>query len=167
MRRNNDEVTIENARVVFRNFAGKAGMYNREGDRFFSVFLDDEIAEQLLADGWNVKRLKPREDNEIGQAHLQIKVKYSENARPPRVVLITSRGRNDLDEETIEMLDWADFENVDLKFRPYNWEISGKTGVTAYLKSMYVKIYEDDLDRKYAEVTTSDDIPARAGRIDD
>jgi hypothetical protein len=55
-------VLMEGVRIIFRNFAGKEGQYNREGDRNFGVILPDDVAQQMLADGWNVKYLKPREE---------------------------------------------------------------------------------------------------------
>ena len=42
---------VEGARLVFRNFSGKEGQYNREGDRNFAVILDQETAERMAADG--------------------------------------------------------------------------------------------------------------------
>ena len=57
-------VLMESVRIIFRNFSGKEGQYNREGDRNFAVLLDDAVAERMAADGWNVKWLKPREDSE-------------------------------------------------------------------------------------------------------
>jgi hypothetical protein len=108
----------------------------------------------MAADGWNVKWLKPREDAEEGdepQAYLQVTANF-DKGRPPRVVMITSRGRTNLDENTVEMLDWADIQNTDMIVRPYEWSVNGKTGVKAYLQSIYVTVEEDDLERKYAEM---------------
>lgn len=148
-------VIMEGVRILFRNFAGKEGRYNREGDRNFAVLIDDDVANTLLEDGWNVKYLKPREDDEgadeTPQAYLPVSLKYGKG-RPPRVVLVTSRGRTNLDEDSIEMLDWADIQNVDLIVRPYEWSVNGKTGITAYLQSIYVTIEEDALELKYAEM---------------
>lgn len=145
-------VLMEGVRIVFRNFTGKEGQYNREGDRNFAVLLDDEVANAMDADGWNIKWLKPREDDEdeSQQAYLQVAVNFK--GRPPRIVVITSRGRTNLDEDSIEMLDWADIKNVDLIVRPYEWSVNGKTGIKAYLQSIYVTIEEDALELKYAEL---------------
>lgn len=150
---NDNTVLMEGVRIVFRNFAGKEGQYNREGDRNFAVLLDDSTAEAMTVDGWNVKWLKPREDDEeeTQQAYLPVSLSF-EKGRPPRVVMITSRGRTNLSGEDVELLDWADITNVDLIVRPYGWEVSGKTGVKAYLQSLYVTIEEDALERKYAEL---------------
>jgi len=151
---NDGTVMMEGVTIIFRNFAGKEGQYNREGDRNFAVLLDDTVGNQLLEDGWNVKWLKPREDDEdeeqTPQAYLQVSVNFK--GRPPRVVMITSRGRTNLDEDGVEVLDWADIQNVDLIVRPYEWNVNGKTGIKAYLQSIYVTIEEDELEKKYAEL---------------
>lgn len=147
---NDNTVTMEGVRIVFRNFSGKEGMYNREGDRNFSVLLDDEIAEKMEADGWNIKRLKPREEGDEPQPYLQVSVNF--RGRPPRIVMITSRGRTILGEDEVALLDWADISNVDLIVRPYEWAVNSKTGIKAYLQSIYVTIEEDDLERKYADL---------------
>jgi hypothetical protein len=146
-------VLMEGVRIIFRNFAGKEGQYNREGDRNFAVLIDDTVAAALAEDGWNVKWLKPRDDDteeDSTQAYLPVSLNFK--GRPPRIVLITSRGRTNLDESTVEMLDWADIINVDLIVRPYEWVVSDKSGIKAYLQSIYVTIEEDPLEKKYAEL---------------
>lgn len=146
-----DPVLIEDARIVFRNFTGREDPpFNREGDRNFSVMLDPEVAERLAADGWNVKTLKARDEGEPDQAYIKVTVGYK--VQPPRVVMITSRGKTDLGEPQVELLDAVDFKMVDVIFQPYNWEVGGKTGTSAYLKSMYVTIIENPLDEKYGDV---------------
>jgi hypothetical protein len=67
------------------------------------------------------------------------------------VVLVTSGSRTTLDESTIEMLDYADITNVDLIVRPYTWQVNSKTGIKAYVKTMFVTIEEDALVKKYSE----------------
>jgi hypothetical protein len=165
-------ITLEGVTLVFRNFAGKEGQFNAEGNREFSVLLDTELAEAMLRDGWNIRWLKPREDDEeqLAQAYIGVSIKYrgrnGKEVRPPRVVLITSRGRTNIGEDEIETLDWVDIVNVDLIIRPYEWAVNGKGGVKAYLQSLYITINEDPLEAKYAEMDL-EELPARAGRTDE
>ena len=146
-------IEIEGARMVFRNFEGKEGKFNPAGKRNFCVLLDDELAKTLKEDGWNIKWLQPREDDEEPQAYIQVAVSFG--AVPPRIVLITSSGKQTLDEKSVNILDWAEIANVDVIIRPYNWEMNGKTGVKAYVKALYVTIAEDEFERKYANVPDS------------
>ena len=152
--RDDGTLIMEDARIVFRNFAGAEGMYNREGDRNFCVLLDEDTAQMMIQDGWNVKRLKPREDAEQGTAYIQVSVGFK--GRPPRMVMITSKGRVDLGEEECILLDWADILTVDLIVRPYHWNVNGRTGVKAYLKSIFVVINEDYLELKYNDVPVAE-----------
>jgi hypothetical protein len=156
---NDNHVTMEDVRIIFRNFAGREGMYNRAGDRNFAVILDDKSAADLSKDGWNVKWLKAREEGEREQAYLQVSVNFK--GRPPKVCMITSRGRTMLAEDDVEILDWADIVTVDCIVRPYEWAVNGKTGVKAYLQSLYVTISEDELELKYGAI---DELPARGGK---
>lgn len=143
-------IIVENARIAFRNFSGKEGKYNPAGRRNFCVFLDPKTAEELEYDGWNVRWLEPRDPDEEKQAYLQVAVNF--NNIPPKIIVITSKNKTTLDESTVNMLDWAEIENVDLIIRPYNWDVNGKSGVKAYIKSMYVTLAEDEFEKKYRDV---------------
>lgn len=156
---NDNNVVMEDVRIIFRNFAGREGQYNREGDRNFAVLLDDPVAERMAQDGWNVKWLKAREEGDPEQAYLQVSVNFK--GRPPRVVMLTSRGRTTLQESEVDILDWADIRTVDMIVRPYEWLVNGKSGIKAYLQSIFVTIEEDQLERKYAQI---DDVSPRSGR---
>lgn len=156
MPRQDNTVLLEDVRIIFRNFAGREGMYNREGDRNFAVLLPPDIAEQLAKDGWNVKMLKAREEGEEDQAYISVTVSFK--GRPPTIKMITSRGQTFLDEDSVETLDWVDIQQVDLIIRPYDWAVSGNTGRKAYLQSLYITIIEDPLQLKYSnmEIATVD-----------
>lgn len=150
-KKNIQSATLEDVQINFRNFAGKPTNFNPNGGkRDFAVFLKPEDALQMARDGWNVKQLKVREEGDIPQDYITVKVNY--NGRPPRVVILTSKGKTPLDEGLIEILDWADILSCDVTIRPYHYDVNGSQGVSAYLQSIYVKIQEDYLDQKYDSV---------------
>ena len=141
---------IDDARIIYRNFSGVGSKYNREGDRNFAVLIpNQDIANALVEDNWNVKIKPSREDDDVPFMYLPVKIKF--NDRGPTVYLQTGKALNKLDEESVSCLDDVDILTVDLDLRPYDWEVNGKTGRTAYLQSIKVVQQIDRFAARYNE----------------
>lgn len=153
-----DNRVFENAKIMFRNFGGRAGMFNEEGERSFLLFLDEAKAEEMKEEGWNVKLMKSKEEGVSPQPYISVSVEF-DKGRPPRIVVITaiSGNRTEItkdDTEVLQMLDFVTITNIDLILNPYEWTVRENKGIKAYLKTAYITIYEDELDLKYAQDPT-------------
>jgi hypothetical protein len=146
-----NNAVLNDAQIRFRNFSGAPGQYNAAGQRNFCVLLPEDVANAMAADGWNVKYLKPREEGDLPQAYIKVKINFN-GPRPPKVHMVTSRGRRQLDESMLDILDWADFAKVDLIISPYRYDVNGNQGISAYLQTIFVTIREDELELQYADV---------------
>lgn len=141
---------IDDAKIIYKNFAGRGDKYNREGDRNFAVIIPDQkMANDLIDRGWNVKIKPPRDEDDEPFMYLPVKVKF--NDRGPNVYLVTGKNKNRLREESVACLDDIDIREVDLDIRPYDWEVNGKTGRTAYLQNIQVIQEIDRFAALYAE----------------
>ena len=132
----NQILEMNNVRLIHLNFEGRATKFNREGDRNFSVVIEDpDMIRQLIEDGWNVKTKVSAEDPSSTYSYLPVKVKFDH--RFPKLnpkMYLKTRGRTVLlTEEGIGVLDQVDIQSVSMDIRPYHYEVQGKTGITAYL----------------------------------
>lgn len=156
--KNIDNIAIEDAQIIFRNFAGAESQYNRAGNRNFNVIIDDpDMAQKLIEDGWNIKQLKPRDDEEMPKYRLEVSVAFGNF--PPNIFMVTKHNKTKLDEESVAALDYAELKTVDLVIRPYQWDVNGKQGIKAYLKTGYFVVEEDEFAAKYAEEEFPVEIP--------
>ena len=146
----NDILQIDNARIIYRNFAGVGSKFNREGDRNFAVIIPtEEMKDKLIQAGWNVKIKPPRDDQDTPFMYLPVKIKF--NDRGPNVYLITGDRKNRLTEGSVGCIDDIDISSVNLDIRPYDWEVNGKGGRTAYLQAMEVIQEIDRFAARYDE----------------
>ena len=147
---------IDDARIIFRNFSGRADKYNREGDRNFALIIPNQgIADALMNDtneygvSWKVKIKEPREEGDAPFMYLPVNVKF--NDRGPKVVLISGNNQTPLDEDTVSILDDINISCVDMDIRPYDGESTYGPFRSAYLQTMYVTQEIDRLGRKYSQ----------------
>ena len=147
---------IDDAHIVYRNFAGVGDKYNCEGDRNFALDIpDEEIADALLADknqygvAWNVKIKPNREEGEPPFITLPVKVKF--NGRGPKVIVQSGSRTIKLNENTVGTIDQMDIESVDLDIRPYDDVVQDKPFRAAYLQSIWIRQRVDRFDERMAE----------------
>lgn len=155
------DLRIENARILFKNFSGKEKrnaqnkIVNREGARNFNVIIDDpEVAEQLKADGFDIKQTAT---NDEGEFLYRLPVHLRFDNFPPTVTMISGNKQIQLDEESIGTLDNADIQSCDICINPYPYEVNGKTGIKSYLKIAYFVINVDPWAEKYAAMQSPEE----------
>lgn len=148
---NVNNINIEGALIIWKNFSGERDRFN-PGKRGFSVVIDDAImADDLRNEGWNIKERPLQEGADPSEQEWTLPVKLNMN-RYTQVWLIIGNHKTLLDENTVSQLDVVDIVNCDISIRPYEWEMSGRTGITAYVDSMYVTIRENKFAEKYADL---------------
>lgn len=149
---------IDDARIVFRNFAGNATPYNNKGDRNFALVIPDEkTADELTNKGWNVKIRPPRDEDDTPFMYMNIKVSF--NGRGPAAYLVSGNRQTELNEDTVCCLDSIDIASVDLDIRPYDWSRpDGRSGRSAYLQAIRVTQKVDRFARDNFD-NGEDDLP--------
>jgi hypothetical protein len=146
------QLEVENARLIFRNFSAKPDKYNAKGGiRKFGVIINPALVDSLREEGWVIKELPPKEEGGDSLYYLSVKVQYGEY-RNPNVYLITNGKKTLLDEGSVASLDYAELVNVDLVISPHYWEVNGKSGINAYLKTGYFEIITDSFASKYEDL---------------
>lgn len=137
-------LNIKSAHIGKRNFSGRAEEYNREGNRYFTVRIEDpELAMSLIEDGWKLREGKTRNEDDDPRWYMDVRVAFNEYY-PVKICVYSGNTKRELNESTIDILDHARILNADMTIRARYWEVNGKTGYKAYLKVLHVTIEEED-----------------------
>lgn len=155
-------IVVSDAQIIFRNFRGIDRGYNPKHEKSFSLLVNPDRfdIDAMMADGWNLKQLKPREgyEDEPANYHLPVTVRWDNF--PPVIYMVTKAGVNDdgepryrrtkLDEESSFMIDTAEIASVKLEIgHGKTYDFNGKVGIKAYLKKMYIELVEDRFEDDY------------------
>ena len=153
-RNNPSDLMIEDAKLLFTNFAGSPTRYNSEGGkREFSVALPLNLVEDLERDGWNVKYRK-NADGEFDPERPYLGVKVSYKFRAPAIWLITGGRKQLMTEDTVGTLDNITIKTADVVIHPSVYDVRGQQGISAYVKELYVVMDDESASfaSKYAEL---------------
>lgn len=153
-RNNPSDLMIEDAKILFTNFAGSPTRYNSEGGkREFSVALPLNLVEDLEKDGWNVKYRK-NADGEFDPERPYLGVKVSYKFRAPAIWLITSGRKQLMTEDTVGTLDNITIKTADVVIHPSVYDVRGQQGISAYVKELYVVMDDESASfaSKYADL---------------
>ena len=145
-------ITVEDAKILFPNFSGTEDRFTREGDRNFCLALPEDVAEQMVRDGYNIKRRQMNTDEGVVEGDYYVKCKISFKGKPPRIYMVTTGNKTLLTEDLVGTLDSTEIVEADVMLSPYNWDIRGEQGVTPYVNTMYVRIFENPLDQKWSDL---------------
>ena len=152
---------IEDADIIFRNFAGREQRFNPEGARNFCVFIDDEeVAQKLINDNWNVKIMSPRDEGDSPRYYIKVHVNF-DSGQPPIIMMRKGKNTIQLDEETVGRLDTAEITYIDMEISPFDYgsKRGGTPAYSGYVKEMYVTIAESRFAAKYAAKEAPEEEP--------
>jgi hypothetical protein len=143
----NKKVTyvLNNTRFIFRpNFAGdpskdKFGSATRKAT---IVIPDKALADEMTANGINVKVLEPRDATEEPVYFVTIIANFNSRVAP-KMYLVSNGGEPVLlDEDTVGEIDNSYVTNVNASLNPWFNENTGKTSL--YIRTMYVELEVED-----------------------
>jgi len=150
------KISISNARICFKNIAGKPTKFNSKGGvRDFAIVLDNYDDVQTLVDmGFPVKYFakKNPEDPDVPFLKVKVNFRYNDDGTEllsPHIYIINGGKKILITPQTAEVVDQADISFCDIVIRPYPWNVNGNVGMAAYLDKMYVNIAEDEFEKKY------------------
>lgn len=148
------DLIIEDAELLFKNFEGREDRHegrvmNTLGARNFHVIVPEDIVDNLIADGWNVKILQPREEGD--EPRHMVKVNVSYRYREPDIRMYAGKVETIMHEDSVASLDYADIISADLVVHPSEYtKDDGSIGLSGYCTELRVTVQESPFAEKYA-----------------
>ena len=143
-----EDVRIKNTHFVWRtNFSGTVSEYNQQGYRKFNIEIPEELATEMIEEGWNVKPKARTKDSDEIMYILECRVRFDKI--PPEVFMLVDGKKVKLTENNIHRLDGMQTGKVDVLLNPSYWNNCGRSGYTAYVKKMMIEVIQDDFDKDY------------------
>ena len=160
----NGDLEVQGAAIIYKNFSGEPTQFNPSGGkRTFALVVPQDIADSLVADGWNVKHRPPREEGDDPMFYTEVVVNLN-SMFPPNLHLVTVYGERanmiELNEDNISELDKNILVNVDVIIHPYNHGRINAAGATVkgYLKTLYATMEPPmDFGGKYERFYNAND----------
>ena len=154
-----DDLEIEDAEIkwAWSHFNGAADTFNDEGDHNFVIVLPEEWALQLMEipDGWSIKQHPPREEGDPPEYTLKVKISYK--YEQPAIYIIKGNRRFRAEQSDLADIKRSTCERIDVIVTPSRWvSPRGETGVTGYVREMYVKIRESRFAEMYSDYEDAD-----------
>jgi hypothetical protein len=147
-----DDLEVENANITwaFSHFDGREDTFNNEGDHNFTIIIDDEQeARRLMDEGWNIRTMEGREEGDPPEYLLKVKISFRFSA--PAIFFLKGERRYRADEVDLVDIKRATCEQLDVIIQPSPWVHGRDSGISAYVKEMYVKIKESRFAERYAD----------------
>lgn len=135
---NGQLIEISSAKILWKNFTGELGFYNKEGSRNFCLLLSDDASVNFFKQNGYSVAVKPS-GVEVGEFIRYLKVKLKFNDGEPTIILKSNNKTIRVDENLVSVLDSIKIKSVDMSIKPYHWELpNGENGQIAYLSNMTV-----------------------------
>ena len=150
------ELVVENAVIMWTNFGGNPTKYNPAGGRrTFDLVMTERIAIMLDADGWNIKTIRGKTEDDPTMYVTEIAVNPRSNMSVYLCEEVNGKKyRYRVKPEDLAVLDTYQYSDVALLIHPYvhGRENSAGSTIKGYLRQMnLVRMNEDYFRDRYQE----------------
>lgn len=157
---------VESPELFRFNFAGVPTNNNKQGHRQFDWKIPtEEMAQALKEDGWSVWYTNESEKYGPSRACITCEMRFHHEKElehlNPRIYKCTRKHPDGilLPEDLVGDLDNDEIVDTVLWISPKYWEVNGKSGIKAYVHSLWVKIEDTDPARKFWGYPEEEELP--------